>query len=433
MVVALVAGVILGAFPAFRASRHDLNGVLKESPSNLAGGMRQRAIRGTLIFVQTSLATVLLVGSALLIYSFGRLTWVEFGFDTDSVSTVEVTLPRSYVDEDADAFAARLLEEAGALPGLDNVAVSDALPGFRSPRARIEAADTSGGAGTLTQVHFQSVSGGYGDVLRIPLIHGRWIDNADVQAKRPVVVVSESLASRFWPGQTATGKRLRWPDGVSGAAFSWMEVVGVVGNVRDLFDHEIVPKVYAPYRSNGAPNAFPDGLYIAARSSVSDVESTLEDVVLRIEPDSGTSVAPLDRVVGGMFERQRFQTALISAFAVVAVVLSMLGVYSVVSFSTAQRAREIGIRMAIGAGRHDVVRQMMRQGSLPAVVGLVVGLGVAFALSEVLRIYLHEIEPTDLRVYAAVFLLAGGCVFFASWLPARRAASVDPVSALHDE
>ncbi len=433
VVVALVAGVILGVFPAFRASRPDLNGVLKEGTSSLAGGVRQRVIRSTLIFVQTSLATVLLVGSALLIYSFGRLTWVDFGFDTESVSTIEVTLPRSYGDEDAAAFAARLLGEARTLPGVDNVAISDTLPGFRSPRARIEAADTGVDAGTLNQVHFQSISEGYGNVLDIPLIYGRWINSVDVQAKRAVVVVSESLASQFWPGENATGKRLRWPDGVSGAALPWMEVVGVVGNVRDLFDHEIVPKVYAPYRSDGAPNAFPDGLYIAVRSSIPAVESTLEDMVLRIEPDSGTRVAPMDSVVSRIFERQRFQTVLISAFAGVAVVLSMLGVYSVVSFSTAQRTREIGIRMAIGARRRDVVWQMMRQGSIPAVVGLVVGLGAAFALSEVLRSYLHEIEPTDLRVYAAVFLLAGGSVFIASWLPARRAASVDPMSALHEE
>ena len=424
VVLALISGLCIGIVPAFRASRPDMNEMLKEGTPGTTEGRHERWFRGVLTIAQTSLAVVLLVGAGLLIHSFWRLISVDPGFDPENLMVARISLSRLYADPTTrNVFIGRLLEDVRLLPGVESASVANQLP-MGGQGALI--ALVTNGEDRLGAIPTH-VSAEFGRVMRLPLLAGRWFTESEVANGTPAVVVSESLARFMWPGQSPIGQRFERldPEGTE------PNVVGVVGDGRLGMRLDLEAGFYAPYTTFHVPPLLGRGIAItlAARLAEGAVVN-LRRAILQVEPNSTVTVNSMEDLIGDDVERERFQTAVLTSFAAAALVLAMLGVYSVVAFSTAQRTREIGLRMALGARARDVVAQMMRKGAIPAVVGLAIGLAASSVLTRFLESYLFEIEPAESWTYAAIVVVGLMLAFLASWLPARRAARVDPITAL---
>ncbi len=370
---ALLAGVVIGLVPAFRASRVSVNDALKDGTPGSTESRHQRRLRGALTIVETSLAIVLLVGAGILIESFWKLVSVEIGFDPGNVTTARLTLPQRAEDRlGQEARFGWMLGSVRALPGAEFASLSGTLPMESTMNMRLEPE----GLEEATGGGVQGISGDYGRVMRIPLLAGRWITDEDVAVGRPVAVVTDSMARLAWQGRNPIGRQIRSPNG------EWHRVVGMVPDVRASLLREPTPSIYVPYNSALIPDTLVArlGVVFVLRSSM-PLADDLERAIQTIEPDAAVNVRPMEEIVARQSRQQRFQTVVLSAFAATAVILAMLGIYSVVAFSTAQRTREVGLRLALGAGARDVVRQMMRQGVMPAAIGLGVGIALASTLS----------------------------------------------------
>jgi len=418
---ALASGLLIGIVPALRASRPDVNASLKEGAPRTTATRGQRWFQGFLTVAQTSMAVVLLIGAGLLVHSFWRLISLDPGFDRENLRIVRISLPSFYAEAATrNAFVRRLLGEVVPLPGVEGAATVDQLPiggqGLAFTTLR------TGDAEPLTVIP-TAVSPEFGRVMRLPVVSGRWFTSDEAAGESPVIVVSESTARQMWPGEDASGKE-----------FLGMRVLGVVGDVRVRMRTEPMARIYSPYSRPGALSlpGQPVALTLAVR--VPDrTRLDLGGVVTRIEPDSAVAVSSMKDLIRADVERERFQSAVLTAFAAAALILATLGVYSVVAFSTAQRTREIGLRMALGAQARDVVAQMMWKGAVPAVTGLAIGLAASAALARFLESYLFEIDPVEPGTFAAVAVSGLALVLLASWLPARRAARVDPMTTLRHE
>jgi predicted permease len=433
--VALAASLVIGALPALRASRPDVNETLKEGTPGTTESPYQHGLRGVLTFAETSLAIVLLVGASLLIFDFGRLISVEYGFKPGNVSVVEITLPRRYEAADRTSLARRLREELVGIPGVEAVATADFVPG-------IEARMTSGSllgqppagasedvASPLGDLLVQQVGEDFGTAMGMQLVAGRWIDGEDIRNQAPVAMVSASMAHALWPDENPLGRRI--PSRLGTA--TELEVVGVSGEIRVSYRAESLPILYLPEGGFLTDPGTGRLIFVLRSSGPALSGPVVENLVFGLEPDSRVTVDAMNAILGRQVGRERFQTVLMASFAGVAVLLAVLGIYSVVAFATTERTREIGIRMALGARGPDVVLLMMRKCVVPAILGIAAGLYGAFALSEVLRSYLVRIEPTDPWTYAVVFIAGVILVVLAAWLPARRASRVDPITALRHE
>ena len=430
VVVALLSGLAIGIVPALRASRLDLNDTLKDGTPGATDTRRQQWLRSVLTIAQTSLAIVLLVGAGLLIQSFAKLIAVDPGFDPESVISARIALPRQYADTaNQEAFFRALLGEIRSLPGVENASLTQQLPmggGGISFTSRRRPGDEDPVAMVPT-----AVAADFGQVMSIPLLSGRWINEDDVAASEAVVVISQSIIRQFFLGQDPIGRRLE----ISGDADQSPRVIGVVRDSRFRMRIEPLAYFYVPYTTDLGLQSRPGtgaAITLVAKVTPGAVVS-LDQAILRVEPNSVVTVTSMDRLIARDVEREQFQTAVLASFAGSALFLAILGVYSVVAFSTAQRSREIGLRMALGASARDVVLQMMRHGVVPAAVGIVLGLAASVSLTRILESYLFQVEAADSWVYAAVLVGGLALVAIASWIPARRAARFDPMLALRYE
>ena len=428
--VALVSGLAIGIVPALRASRLELNDTLKDGATNATETRHQRWLRSVLTVAQTSLAVVLLVGAGLLIESFARLITVDPGFDPENVISARISLPRRYAEVSSQqGLLNTLLDEIRSLPEVEYASLTRQLPmGGQGitlfSRRTADVVDPVAMAPAM-------VAADYGQAMGIPLVSGRWIDENDVATGDPVAVISESIIRQFFPGQNPIGQRLD----VFGGAQESPTVIGVVRGVRVSMRGEPAAYLYIPYTADldiRSPLPWNGNATLVARVRPG-AQVFLEQAILRIEPESVVTVTSMDRLIATNVQRERFQTAVLSSFAGAALVLAMLGVYSVVAFSTEQRSREIGLRMAMGARARDVIFQMMRHGLVPAILGLALGTVASVQLTRFLQSYLFEIEAADSWVYTVVMIGGIALVVVASWLPARRAARFDPMSALRYE
>ena len=428
--VALVSGLAIGIVPALRASRLELNDSLKEGTPGATETRRQRWLRSVLMVAQTSLAIVLLVGAGLLIQSFSRLVSVDPGFDPENVISARIALPRRYADTSSQqALLSAVLEEIRSLPGVEHASLTQQLPmgGGGISFTLIQRDDEGDPVGMAPT----AVAADFGQVMGIPLVSGRWINERDVATRDTVIVISESIIRQFFPEQNPIGQRLE----AFGGERQSPRVIGVVRGVRFGLRTDPVSYFYVPYTTELGLRSRPGrgfAINLVAKVTPGAVVS-LEQAILQVEPDSVVTVTSMDQLIGTNVEREQFQTAVLASSAGAALVLAMLGVYSVVAFSTAQRSREIGLRMALGARARDVIVQMMRHGLVPAVVGLGLGIAASVALTRFLESYLFEVEAADSWVYAVVVVGGLALVVIASWFPARRAARFDPMSALRYE
>jgi putative ABC transport system permease protein len=431
-VVAIAAGLAFGLVPALQATRPALVDGLKEGAA-MAGHARGRlrfTSRQLLVVSEVALALVLLAGSGLMIRSLGNLLRIDPGFDAHNVLTLRVSAPEGgYVRASMPASYAELTDRLGALPGVADVAFADCPPlsGFCGG-ARVEfPGEPPVAASERPMVGPRWITTRWLATMHVPLLSGRAFTDADRMDAPKVVLVSETAARTFWPGQSPLGKRVT----ITMDGFRDAEVVGVVGDVRERLDTPSTPDVYLPFAQAPHPDFIvfirtsgdPAALATAARTAIWSVAPTF----------SVYDVQTMAARAGASTARTRYSAALLALFAGVALVLAVVGIYGVMSFMVAQRTREVGIRMALGAGPGATLRLFLGEGISLAGAGTLLGLTGALATTRVLRTFLFGVETWDPATYVAIVAVLGAAALVASWIPALRATRVQPTEALRYE
>ncbi len=432
--VTVLTALIFGFVPALQTARINLQQAFKASSGSVTGGGRR--LRGVFVVSQIALALTLLVGSGLLIRSLVAVLAVDSGFQPDSVLTFELSLPDKYNDyQRRVAFFDQFRNRLESMPGVRAVGAISFLPlggsGDSLTSLEIEGAPPSKNKDRITTER-HIVAGGYFQAMGITLIKGRFFTDQEGSHGVPAgLVINETLARRFFAAQDPIGKRLKFGD-VSGR--NWREIVGVVHDVKSMsLETPTRPQIYEPGVPNWGENSI---MSIVVRTS-GDSRSLASSVRAELKAiDSGVPLAKIrtmEEVVDDTVAGRRFNMLLLGLFAALALVLTTIGLYGSASYWVSQRTREIGIRMALGAQRGDILLQVMRQGLKLTILGVTVGLVGAFALTRVLAHLLFGVTPRDPLTFAGVALLLMAVALFACWLPARRATKVDPMEALRYE
>jgi len=426
LVISVFTGVLFGLAPAFFASRLGLNECLKEGARSVLGPQRSR-MRTSLIAAELAFSVVLLTGAGLLVRSMERLLVVRSGFNPQNMLTLRLNFSSSkYAKGGNVAFVRELLPRIQHLPGVRSVALANDLP--------LEGQDTTGyptipGRSEHEEnviVGQHSVAPGYFAAMGIQLLRGREFTERDVEGAPPVAVINEAMAKRFWPNEDPIGKRFQlFSDKTT-------EIVGVVGNVRhNGLDAPVSLDAYAPFEQAPWSYVF---LAVRAEGNAAALLTTLQREIRQVDADLPLSdVRTMDAVLAGTIAARRLTLLLTGIFAGVALVLAALGIFGVMSYVVTQRLREIGVRMALGAGRGEILRLVMSQGLVLLVAGLIPGMAAALGLTRLMRSLLFEISPTDPATLAGVTLLLAGVTLLACAVPARRAAHVNPLVALRYE
>ncbi len=445
--VAILTGLACGVLPAYVATRTAVNDALKESgrTSSVSGGHAR--LRSTLVVGQLAVALVLMSGSGLLLRSYDKLRRVDLGFRSDNVLTASFGLPHQQYSTQAsvDAFDAALLSRLRQLPGVKAVGMTNLLPasGQQSYGAIFAEGYASPRGAPMSGAWRGQVMGQYFGAMGIPLIRGRDLSEADTANSPLVVIVNRRFAEHYWPGQDPIGKRIHI--GLRETPCPWMTVVGEIGDIKQKSaDSDVTEQIYQPtnqFKLGLGQAAPPDlltgsGGAIALRSSLSpeQMAGSLLAVVRSIDPQLPlTHVESMAQIISEGQASRRFNTVVISSFAAAAVLLALLGIYSVIAFSAALRAQELAIRLALGSQRSGVMRLVLASGVKLGLAGCGLGALAAVFATRLLRSMLFQVDPLDPAVLAlaaiSIFLLA----LAASLIPARRAASIEPVQALRAE
>jgi len=429
-----VAGLAFGLLPALSASRTDLNHTLKEGGRSASDGLAHHRIRATFVVVEVALSVMLLVGAGLLVRSFERVLSTDPGFRPERVLTASIDLPPAEYRQEAKvaAFFKGLMERLQQSPGVLAAGGSTDLP-LQGAWTRLfspEGYQTRPGAGGNVSSH-SVIYGNYLQAMGIPLLSGRYFTDQDQPKSTQVLIVSESLAKKYWPGQNPLGKRLKW--GTQDAANEWMTVVGVAGDVKQgPLDAATVPHTYQPYAQLGALIS----LRVAVRGEgdAENLASTLQAAVWSLDRQlSLARMRSMAQVINRSTSARRFNLFLLGSFATLALVLAAIGIYGVLAYSVTQRTHEIGVRMALGARAGDVVRLVLGQGLRVTTIGVAFGVAGALSLTRFLEGLLFEVRPTDPPTFAGVLFMLGLVALAASYFPARRATRIEPTVALRHE
>jgi predicted permease len=434
LAVSLTSALLFALVPAWRASRAQLQTALRDS-SRATASLRIGRLQHGLVVLQVALALVLLTSAGLLVNSFARLAARSPGFDARGVLTFRLAPPATTYPDVAsrEAFFADVLARVRALPNVLSVGGAWALPfgeGYASGKIVIEGMSVR--AGDEPQAGMYAVRGDYFETLRIPLLSGRHLGPQDHADAPPVVVITKAMADRFWPGQEAVGKRFKTGDVDEIAEEEWTTVVGVVGNARRAaLDGEDPVEMYFPYpQAQWARLTF---LTIRTDGEPLDLLAHARAQVRAVDPQVPlTSVRSMEERVSSSIAHPRFRTFLLVSFAALAGALALVGIYGVMAFTVAQRAHEIGVRMALGAARRAVLSDVLTRGLRLVAIGLLLGLALAAAASRLLTGMLFEVRPLDPSTYAATALLLAAAALAACWAPAHRASRVDPMVTLRD-
>ncbi len=382
------------------------------------------------------MALMLLLGGGLLIQSFWSLLAVNPGFDPRNVLHMSVFLgPPNYRTVPAQkAYVTRALEGMEHLPGIVAVASVTAVPIADSSSSvgfQIEGRPVP--AGEAPAANYRAISDRYFEAMGIPILRGRGVQPTDGEESQLVVVINEIMARRFWPNADPVGQRLRWTQ--SSDDQGWLTVIGVVGNVKsDGLHTDEPPAVYAPYGQREFPWLRWTSFVVRSESDPQAQVAAVRTQLLEVDPNQPVyAIATLEDTVDRSIADRRLNALLLSLFAVVGVVLASIGLYGVVSYSVVQRTHEVGVRLALGARRRDVLTMVLRQGLGLTVLGLLLGLGGALALTRYLDSLLFGVTPTDATTFLTVPLLLLAIALLACYVPARRATSVDPLIALRTD
>lgn len=429
LVLGVLTGLGFGAVPAIRWSRQDVQGSLKGEERGASASFGHAA--SLLVVGEVAAAVVLVIGAGLLIRSFVELLRVDPGFRPDRIVTARITLPESrYAEDDrVRVFYGELLAMVSGLPGVQAVDAASDLPLVGGP---------SGGAfevegkpyveGTLAPVTGERiVTPGYLHAMGVPLLRGRPLAYTDREHSPDVALINETMARAHWPGEDPVGKRMKpvWLD-------DWITVVGVAGDVRyEGLASKFEPEIYRPFPQAPARDMF---LVVRTAHDSMTLAESLRDAVASIDATVPVSeIRTADQILSGSLAAPRFTTLLLAAFSAVALALAAIGIYGVLSYAVSCRTREIGIRMALGARRADVLRLVLGRALLLAVVGTVAGVGAAFLTTRVLQSLLFAVSRTDVLTFTLVPILLVGVALVAAYVPASRAIRVDPTTALRLE
>jgi putative ABC transport system permease protein len=435
--IAVLTGVIFGLAPALQAARHDPQAGLRESTRSASASRRRQAFRRLLAVSELAFAVVLLIGAGLMVRTFQSLRAVDVGFDSDGILSMTLSLPTaSYPDNAAVIdFYDRLLRDVQAVPGVERAAAVRILPLTSTIGDwSIDLEDYEEQPGDNPKGDWQTVTPGYFEVMGLELLEGRLLEPTDDQTAPPVVVVNKTMADAYWP-DGALGKRFR-----AGSQREWTTVVGVVEDVsRNALVDEPRTEMYHPHAQ------YPRTVTAAPRTMTMVVKATggrapqtlfapIRDVVRTLNPNLPISdVRTVQDVLDSAVAEQRFMMTLLSIFGGLAVLLAVVGIYGVQQYSVSRRVHEIGIRMALGAGRNRVLGLVLRESMGLVGLGLLLGTGLALGLTQAMSAMLYGVRATDPLTFLAVPVLLGAFAIFATWLPAQRATGVPPTEALKSE
>jgi len=429
LAVSVATGMIFGLAPAIQASRPDLVVELKDKTSAPSGSNRRFSLRNVLVSAQVALSLVALVGAGLFLRSLQNAQQISPGFDADHLAVLSFDLgAQGYPEERGRQFQQRVLERTAAVPGVQSASVASTVPLFAGGFARtvfLEGQDASDRrAGRLVQISI--VGSHYLETLGIPLLRGRTLSERDQPNTPNAVVINETMAKRFWPEQDAIGRRFKF----FGQDF-FNEVVGIakdskynfIGEEETPFIYQATTQVYQPQLSLFVKAAQPQAVLGTVRGEVQQLDRNLPL----------TGVFTLNEIFDQALWAPRMAASLLATFAGLSLVLSVIGIYGVMAYSVSQRTRELGIRMALGASRADVLRLVVFQGLRLTLMGVVIGLAASFAITRLVVSLLYSVSATDLVTFTVVPLLLAGAALVASYLPARRATRIDPMVALRYE
>ena len=431
LALSALTGLIFGIVPALQLSKADVNRTLKEGGGPVGEGSGRARLRGAFVVSQVALSLVLLVGSGLLLNSFYRLLRVSPGFRPENLLTMEYRMPKNKYPkgEQQWEFHRQVAERAGRVPGVESATVVRALPfsGNGSTVVYAIPGQTPAPKGQEPEALENAIDTNYLETVGLPLVAGRNFDAHDAADSPSVVLVNRTMAQKLWPGENAVGKQLEFPEDKVTAT-----VVGVVGDAKqyDLGEAQR-PQVYTPF----AQNPFIFGtLVVRTRVEPLGLAQKVKEAVWSVDPEQPVwKVRTVEYLLQRNIGDRRFIMTLMAGFASLAMLLTALGIYGVISYTVAQRTHEIGVRMALGAQAGDVLRLVLRQGMRLTVVGVGAGLVAAFAITRLMSGMLYGVSATDPATYAGVALLLALVALCACYVPARRATKVDPMTALRYE
>nr|MDQ3313868.1 ABC transporter permease [Verrucomicrobiota bacterium] len=436
IVVSLATGVIFGLVPAWQASRVDLNTSLKAGSRTGGGGERKGRLRNGLVMAEVALALVLLICAGLLIQSFARLGRVQPGVKTERLLTARVQLPDiAYPkNENIIAFVDQFLPRVRALPGVESASAIVPLPLSGSNMVTsFDKEEAPLPDGQQTSAPIRMISTDYFETMGISVRQGRVFNESDRYDTTPVIIVNEKFASKHFPGQNVIGKRIKPGFAADETGEKMREIIGVVTNVKHLaLKNEDSPEMYVPHTQ--IPFEI---MSLVIRTSVSDpasLTSALRKELAAMDASIPlTSIRVFDEYISRSLARPRFNALLLSIFAGVALLLTAIGIYGVMAYSVAQRTNEIGIRMALGAAQSSIFRLVVGQAMTLVGISIAIGVAGAFAATRLLSSLLFGVGAWDPVTFLSLVILVSVVAFLAAWLPARRAARVDPIIALRAE
>ena len=427
--LSLLTGIVFGVAPALKAAKSDFVATLKEDTTRAMSGRGWLSLRNLLVVTQVALSLVVLLGAGLCVKSLQRLQTIDPGFESSKVMTASVDVALNGYDESrGQAFFAQLSERVARLPGAESVSLARnvAFSGFFMIRsATIEGYQPQ--PDERLAFNLEVISANYFQTLSTPLIHGREFTAQDGKGAPLVVIVNEATARQYWPGQEAVGKRLKY-----GNVNQFAEVVGVVRNIRDkslIADPR--PAIYVPLQQYYMPDIT---LHVRTASESQTMLAALRREIQTLDATMPVyNLMTLAEQKDGTLYTERLAAALLTVFGVVAMVLAAIGLYGVLSYAVTERTRELGIRTALGARRRDLVRLVAGQGLTLTLIGSVIGVGAALALTRLIENLLFGVSPTDPLTFVMIPLLLAAVTLVACWVPARRATRVDPLVALRTE
>jgi putative ABC transport system permease protein len=429
LAVALLTGLLFGLAPALQSARLDLMEALKEGAKGAGSGARRHRTLNLLVVGEVAVAMMLLIGAGLLINSFVRLQQVSPGFDEKNLLTARIDIPNPYAQpEKKQQFFEQLQQRVAALPGVEAVGMVTELPlaGQSSDFNFNVEGRPEPAPGQSPHADLRNVNHDYFRAMRIPLLKGRSFTEADVRDNAKVALISDELARLYFAGEDPLGKRL-FLDSIGNELF---EIIGIVGDVRHRgLDSGLRQTIYFPSLRLGYAN-----LVIRTTNDPVSLAAAVRREAAAIDPNQPVAnIKTMERWVSESVAQPRFRTLLLGLFSGAALLLAMVGIYGVMSYTVSQRVHELGVRMALGARAGDVLRLVISQGMRLALAGVAIGLAAAFALTRLIKDLLFGVLATDPLTFATITLLLTGVALVACYLPARRATKVDPMVALRHE
>lgn len=433
LAVTLGSSLIFGLFPAWRLSRVAIGAAMRQGGRTTTDGLGHSRLRGALVVSEIALALILLAGTGLMLRSFIQVMQADPGYNPDSALTLQISLPDSRYPDQAkkQAFCQQLLDTVRAMPSVKQAGVTSNMLGGWQSTFYVEGTPIPE-PGQDPYAEYTSVSSTYFEAMGVPLLQGRVFTEQDVRESQPVVVVDERFAQKWWPGQTAIGKRLQLDHTRPDPSRPWAEVVGVVRHVKHYgVDRDSRESLYLSANQTAL-----SGMTLVVRSQVDPMQlvSPVRKAVWQLDPDLPISgVQTLQAIVDQQSFMRRLTTRVLGCFALTALLLSVLGLYGVCAYLVSQRTNEIGVRMALGACRGDILQLVLAQGVKLIVVGTGIGLFGALLVTRMMTGFLFQVTAWDPLTFLGVTVVLAGATLLACWVPAMRATRVNPMEALRYE